>query len=100
MITNGLSPFNDIATPTGTSQALTIQQSTVNSLVTATQSLALVRGLYNISFYARARPDDTTYNAGQQITASLNNAAVTTSLTAYNILFFSFLFYSFYSFIP
>ena len=80
MITNQMNAFNDIAFPTGTTQALTIQMVSDLGLYTATQSIALIPGMYEVAFYARPRPDNRYYSVGQTITATLNDATVTTSL--------------------
>jgi hypothetical protein len=51
----------------------------------ASQSLLLTRGTYSVMFYARPRGADSDgniyYNPSNQLTVSLNDAALTTSLT-------------------
>ena len=84
MIINGFSAYNDATTPSGTTQALTIQMKANNGVYTASQSLSLTSGTCVVQFYARPKPDTpfySYYSVGQQITASLNNATVTTSLS-------------------
>ena len=78
LITNGQNPWNNSTFPPGTTQALSIQQSSGN--YTVSQPLTLTPGTYTVKFYARPRPDSY-YNVSQKMTASLNGSSVSTSFS-------------------
>ena len=76
LITNGQNPWNNSTPPPGTTQALSIQQSSGGNY-TVSQPLTLTPGTYNVKFYARPRPG----NVSQKMTASLNGSSVSTEFS-------------------